>query len=36
MDWTRIPIVSYVFFGIFLAISIVHLVFCFFQMELLI
>lgn len=34
MDWTRIPIVSYVFFGIFLAISIVHLAFCFFQMEL--
>lgn len=34
MDWSRIPIVSYVFFGVFVAISIVHLVFCFFELEL--
>ncbi len=34
MDWSRIPTVSYVFFGIFLAVSLVHLVFCFLQLEL--
>ncbi len=33
MDWSRIPIISYVFFGIFLVVSIVHLIFCFLQME---
>ncbi len=34
MDWSRIPIASYVFFGIFLAIALAHLIFCFFQLEL--
>lgn len=34
MDWTKIPVASYVFFGLFIATSIVHLVFCFFEMEL--
>ena len=34
MDWSRIPVISYVFFGIFLFITLLHLVFCFFQMEL--
>ncbi|MBQ7250112.1 MAG: lysoplasmalogenase [Bacilli bacterium] len=34
MDWSRIPIVSFVFFGIFLLVSLVHLVFCFLELEL--
>ena len=34
MDWNRIPIASYIFFGLFLLTSVVHLVFCFFEMEL--
>lgn len=34
MDWTKIPVASYVFFGLFVAVSLVHLVFCFFEMEL--
>ena len=34
MDWSLIPVVSYVFFGLFLAVSIVHLVFCYLEMEL--
>ena len=33
MDWSRIPVVSYVFFGIFVVMSIVHLVFCFLEAE---
>ena len=34
MDWSRIPIVSYVFFGLFLAVTVLHLIFCFFTLEL--
>ena len=34
MDWTLIPIVSYIFFGLFLVASVVHLVFCWLEMEL--
>ncbi len=33
MDWSRIPVASYVFFGLFVLTSIVHLVFCFLEME---
>ena len=33
MDWNLIPIASYVFFGLFVLASIVHLVFCYFEME---
>lgn len=33
MDWNRIPIASYVFFGLFVAVGLVHLVFCFLEME---
>lgn len=34
MDWTHIPVASYVFFGLFVAASIVHLLFCFLEKEL--
>ncbi|MCR5348702.1 MAG: lysoplasmalogenase [Bacilli bacterium] len=34
MDWTLIPVVSYVFFGLFVVASIVHLVFCYIEFEL--
>lgn len=33
MNWNLIPIASYVFFGLFVAMSIVNLVFCFLEME---
>lgn len=33
MNWERIPVASYVFFGLFLLFGIVHLVFCFLEME---
>lgn len=33
MDWSKIPVASYVFFGLFVAISLVHLVFCYFEKE---
>ena len=35
MDWTRFPIASYVFFGLFVIVSIVHLVFCYLEKEVL-
>ena len=34
MDWNRIPVISYVFFGCFIVVSIVHLVFCYIENEL--
>ena len=34
MDWSLIPVVSYVFFGLFVVSGLVHLVFCYFEMEL--
>ena len=34
MDWSHIPVASYVFFGLFVALSLVHLVFCFLEKEL--
>lgn len=33
MDWNKISVASYVFFALFVATSIVHIVFCFFEME---
>jgi len=33
MDWNRIPLASYIFFGLFVVASIVHLVFCFLEKE---
>ena len=33
MDFTRIPVASYVFFGLFILVSIVHLVFCYIENE---
>ena len=33
MDWSLIPVASYVFFGLFVVTSIVHLVFCYLEME---
>ena len=34
IDFSAIPVVSYVFFGLAVAVSLVHLVFCFREMEL--
>lgn len=34
MDWSRIPVISYVFFSLFLLATLVHLAFCFFELEL--
>ena len=34
IDFAAIPVVSYVFFGLSVAISLVHLGFCFYEMEL--
>lgn len=33
MDWSRIPIASFVFFGLFVLASLVHLAFCFLEKE---
>ena len=33
MDWNKIPVAGYVFFAIFLLVSLIHLIFCFYENE---